>query len=92
MAYTCPVCGYPGLDEPAVDTTGEPTYAICPSCGTQFGADDLTVSHEALRQAWVSDGPHWWSEVKPPPPGWDGRAQLAAAGLSLPSTPPDARG
>jgi hypothetical protein len=80
--HTCPVCGYPDLDEPIADATGEPTYAICPSCGTQFGADDLGRTHEELRAAWVADGMRWWSEAKPAPVGWSAAAQLAAAGLT----------
>ena len=79
--HTCPVCGYAGLEEPHTDMVGEPTYAICPSCGTQFGADDLAVSHEELRATWVAAGAAWWSESKAAPQGWDGKAQLAAAAL-----------
>jgi hypothetical protein len=90
--HTCPVCGYAELDEPATDVTGEPTYAICPCCGTQFGADDLTTSHAELRAAWIADGARWWSEVKAAPPSWDARAQLAAAGHPSPPAAPVARG
>ena len=85
--HQCPVCAYDDLDEPAVDAMGEPTYAICPSCGTQFGADDLTVSHAELRAAWLADGARWWSDAKAAPPGWDGRRQLEAAGLQAPAAP-----
>jgi hypothetical protein len=31
------VCGYDGLDEPAFDDVGAPSYDICDCCGTQFG-------------------------------------------------------
>ncbi len=86
--HTCPVCGYPGLDEPHTDVMGEPTYAICPSCGTQFGADDLTTSHETLRAAWIGAGASWWSEAKPAPPGWSAEAQLKSAGFSMTPTAP----
>jgi len=85
--HTCPVCGFAELDEPTVDLTGEPTYAICPCCGTQFGADDLTTSHAELRAAWIKDGARWWSEVKAAPQGWNALAQLAAAGHPT-TTPP----
>ncbi|MEO6951600.1 MAG: hypothetical protein ABI321_07295 [Polyangia bacterium] len=77
--HTCPVCGYPGLDEPHTDITGEPTYAICPSCGTQFGADDLATTHAELREAWRKSGASWWSEVKPAPCDWSAEQQLAKA-------------
>jgi hypothetical protein len=81
MAHLCPVCGYPELDEPHTDLIGEPTYAICPCCGTQFGADDLVLDHAALRRAWIADGAHWWSEAKAAPSGWSAAEQLAKAGL-----------
>jgi len=85
--HTCPVCGFADLEEPHVDLMGEPTYAICPSCGTQFGADDLTVTHAELRVAWITAGAQWWSEVKAPPEGWNGRAQLLAAGFTVEAAP-----
>jgi hypothetical protein len=91
--HTCPVCAYADLDEPPTDLTGEPTYAICPCCGTQFGADDLTTSHADLRATWIADGARWWSEVKLAPDGWNGLAQLAAAGhTTAPTTAPVPRG
>lgn len=79
--HTCPVCGFAELEEPHVDVMGEATFAICPSCGTQFGYDDATRSHDELRAAWIAEGAAWWSEAKPAPPGWSGPGQLAAAGL-----------
>jgi len=79
--HTCPVCGYASLDEPPADLMGEPTYAICPSCGTQFGADDLARSHAELRAEWIAGGAAWWSESKAKPSGWSASAQLTAAGL-----------
>jgi predicted RNA-binding Zn-ribbon protein involved in translation (DUF1610 family) len=81
-SHTCPVCGYADLDEPHVDASGEHSFAICPSCGTQFGHDDATRTHEELRRLWVAEGARWWSEVKAPPEGWSGSAQLAKAGLA----------
>jgi len=80
--HTCPVCGYAQLEEPHLDAVGEPTYSICPSCGTQFGADDLTTSHEALRKLWLDGGAAWWSEAKPAPAGWSASAQLESAGFA----------
>jgi hypothetical protein len=82
MTYLCPVCAFAGLTEPHVDVTGSPTYSICPCCGTQFGADDLEKPHEELRQEWVAAGAEWWSQNELAPPGWDAKAQLAAAGFS----------
>jgi len=83
--FTCPVCGYPGLFEPA--WRGEsPSDDICPSCGIQFGDHDAAggdhavrdVIHREWRQRWIDNGMHWASEgVRPPPVGWDPKAQLA---------------
>lgn len=87
MSHTCPVCGYAQLEEPAVDLVGEPTYSICPSCGTQFGYDDATRTHDDLRAEWLAGGALWWSEVKPAPSGWTGKAQLDAAGLASAASP-----
>lgn len=80
--YTCPVCGFAELSEPDLDPTGEPTYSICPCCGTQFGADDLDQTHEELRRAWLEQGAEWWSQRQSPPANWDAHAQLRRAGLS----------
>ncbi|HEY8544598.1 MAG TPA: hypothetical protein VIL36_06110, partial [Acidimicrobiales bacterium] len=76
-----PVCGYPGLDEPAwVDDA--PSYEICPCCGTEFGYQDVgheaearAARHRELRQEWIELGCPWWSN-REPPPGWDPKAQL----------------
>jgi predicted RNA-binding Zn-ribbon protein involved in translation (DUF1610 family) len=38
--YTCPVCGFQGLSEPAYDEHYCTFFEICPSCGTEFGYDD----------------------------------------------------
>ena len=49
MKFTCPVCGYPELEEPPRSPrTGGGSYEICPSCGFQFGVtdDDKGVSYE----------------------------------------------
>jgi hypothetical protein len=79
MTHTCPVCGFDRLPEPHVDMTGEPTYSICPACGTQFGADDLQHTHAELRAQWVKSGAQWWSETSTPPEGWSAEAQITAA-------------
>jgi hypothetical protein len=74
----CPVCGYNGLDEPAYDSFGCASFEICPSCGTEFGYDDATRSHESLCDEWIAKGMPWWADDKPPP-GWDPRAAVAFA-------------
>ena len=55
--------------------------AICPCCGTEFGYNDLSLSHEELRQHWVAKGAQWWSNFSAPPVGWNALAQLYQAGL-----------
>jgi hypothetical protein len=69
--YTCPVCGYDNLEEPPFD------YAICPSCGTEFGYTDAKRAHETLRQLWIANGKVWYSRVTPRPLNWDPDKQLA---------------
>lgn len=80
--FTCPVCGYSGLNEPPYDATGLPSHEICPSCVTQFGYDDAKTSHRELRRLWIENGAKWWSEVRDAPPNWDPFEQMENAGLS----------
>jgi len=71
---TCPVCGFPGMPEPASD------YHICPCCGTEFGYDDFTRSHAHLRALWLQRGAPWFApEYRPE--NWSALGQLCAAGL-----------
>jgi hypothetical protein len=71
----CPVCGFHGLDEPAYNSFGCPSFEICPSCGTEFGYDDAKKSHESLRDEWIAKGMPWWADDKPAP-DWDPVQQL----------------
>ena len=75
--FRCPVCGYLGLDEPPWTTESGASYEICPSCGFEFGVTDVDrgISYEQRRREWIAAGMSWWSR-RPPPPGWDPRAQL----------------
>jgi transposase-like protein len=77
MNFQCPVCGYYGLEEEPYDE-GCASFEICPSCGTQFGYEDVSKSHEELRQAWIEDGSRWWSKNIEPPRNWNPRQQLAS--------------
>lgn len=74
--FTCPVCGYNHMDEPAYDRMGCATYTICPSCGTEFGYDDSNAAHAQLRERWIGGGMNWWSKATAPPPGWNPERQL----------------
>jgi transcription elongation factor Elf1 len=78
--FTCPVCGFPGLEEPPYDDTGAATFGICPCCGVEFGYDDAKRSHAELREQWIKAGMKWRQDK--PPTGWDAKAQLRAAGFS----------
>jgi len=77
--HECLVCGYDRLWGPPED------FLICPSCGTEFGYDDASISHEDLRAQWLQHGAPWSSPVIPAPAGWDPRAQLIKAELLEPT-------
>jgi hypothetical protein len=65
----CTVCGYAMDDQPE-------DYNICPSCGTEFGVNDVNSTVEDLRELWLESGPAWWSPTDPVPPGWNPVEQL----------------
>jgi hypothetical protein len=90
---TCPICGWPSLEEPPFDEDNEGSDEICPSCGAHFGFDDeglwgapLEARFVELRQSWVRAGCPWWSKRLPPPSGWDPWEQLYNAGLVPPQS------
>lgn len=68
--YLCPVCGYNKLEHPPED------YFICPSCGTEFGYDDFTATHDELRRRWLNRGAPWFSSFTAPPENWNPVIQL----------------
>jgi hypothetical protein len=74
----CPVCGYAGLRDPPREERTGGSYAICPSCGFQFGVsdEDLGIADEQWRQDWVKAGMPWRSVARPKPEGWNPRDQL----------------
>jgi hypothetical protein len=76
--YTCPVCGYPELDEPPYDLlTGGPSFDICPCCGCEYGYDAPKPgrSQEDFLRFWIKQGAPWFSpDLKPS--DWDLRKQL----------------
>ena len=75
MNYQCPVCGFSALTSLPIN------HAICPSCGTEFGYDDATLTHEQLRNEWISTGAKWFSVNTPIPTGWNWYTQLYKAGF-----------
>ncbi len=79
--YQCPVCGYKGLEAPPYESSGSPSFEICPSCGTEFGYDDFETDHATLRNNWIQSGAKWWNPSTPPPPNWNPYEQLKTAAL-----------
>jgi NAD(P)-dependent dehydrogenase (short-subunit alcohol dehydrogenase family) len=80
MSHTCPVCGFPNLNEPPRGLSGGGSSEICPSCGFQHGVDDDDVGkgYAAARNAWQRGGMKWSSHGQPQPWGWKPEAQVVA--------------
>ncbi len=83
MTFFCPVCGYPGLDEPPYMDYEVGSNDICPCCGVEFGLADGGRLGEALqakiieiRNTWVERGMCWRSRSEKPPEQWDPARQL----------------
>jgi len=76
MVNICPVCGYLMRYPPA-------DYHICPSCGTEFGYDDVGRTYAELREQWIRTGMAWWSPVDLKPEGWNPIVQMVNATLGL---------
>jgi hypothetical protein len=85
--YTCPVCGYPELDEPPRTQSGGGSYEICPACGFEFGwtDEDQGYTYEQWRAKWIAEGMRWDRGQSVPPSGWDPVSQLRNIGVDLPS-------
>ena len=83
--HTCPVCGFPKLNEPPRSPSGGGSYEICPSCGFQFGVDDddKGVTFDQWRERWVAAGSRWSSKGITAPKGWDAKAQLKTLAKSV---------
>lgn len=77
--FTCPICGFPDLNEAPRTEGGGGSYEICPSCGFEFGVtdDDKGYTYDEWRARWVERGMPWDSrDIEPPPDGWDPQRQL----------------
>lgn len=77
-AFTCPVCGFPGLTQPPRNRSGGASYEICPSCAFQFGVsdDDRGQTYDGWRARWIAEGMPWDRGASPPPESWDPAEQL----------------
>lgn len=77
--YSCPACGYPGLQEPP-ELRGVASHEICPCCGFEFGETDRVEgkSYETWRQQWIDSGMLWFAAQagEKPPQGWDPAGQV----------------
>jgi hypothetical protein len=83
--HTCPVCGYPELDEPPRSTSGGGSYEICPSCGFQFGLDDDDggIGYATSRERWIAAGMPWSSRSRERPSTWNPAVPEASASRAL---------
>jgi hypothetical protein len=85
MPFTCPVCGYPDLEEEPHNAEGGGSHEICCSCDTHFGYDDVISGdwirrlerHRELRTAWIEKGMQWWSSGTARPLLWNPSNQLS---------------
>jgi hypothetical protein len=97
MSTNCPVCGYDLGFEPW--ERGASSDEICPSCGIQFGYDDvpegggLQGTREEIyaqwRSMWIERGMPWYSIGRPPPHAWNPRKQLELIGIDSPEAVED---
>jgi len=85
MPFTCPVCGFPELDEQPRTEAGAGSYEICPSCGFQFGVtdEDRGFSYEAWHAKWVQEGMQWDKGRTVAPIGWNPLEQLRRIGVKI---------
>ena len=85
----CTVCGfYLGVPGWFFDVEYGNQYhanydVICPSCGTQFGAEDwaetkeeVMKNHRKLRKLWIEENMQWQSKTEQSPPNWNPLEQL----------------
>lgn len=79
----CPVCGY-RLNEPSWLDDRSASFEICPSCGIQFGYDDVAGGdmekrsevYRSWRAEWVQRGMPWESIGMATPDSWNPQEQL----------------
>ena len=81
MHFSCPVCGFDGLEGPPYGSTGRGNHEICPACGFQFGFHDEVkgLAHKQWREDWIRRG-MWWASEDLPPANWDPVRQLRSIG------------
>jgi hypothetical protein len=73
----CRVCGFALGFEPWGKDDSEPTWEICPCCGTEFGYEDSTIiGVMRARKRWIDNGAQWFNNNKRPS-DWDMNTQLS---------------
>ena len=72
----CPGCGYSGLDKPAYNGFGNPSFDIC-DCSVHNNQATTThsTSFAVLRDRWIAKGMPWHSRAFAAPAGWAPRLQ-----------------
>jgi len=73
----CRICGLDQSFPIWGDSGSDPSYAICPCCGVEFGYEDIGKEGcIAFRAHWIEEkGAGWW-EPKEKPLGWSLEEQL----------------
>lgn len=82
--YICPACGYPNLKEQPWLDENTSSFEICPSCGIEFGYDDMAGGnvqdreefYRQWRERWIKSGMQWWDRSRLAPSEWDPKKQL----------------
>lgn len=80
----CRVCGYRFENwYPWGEDGRTPSFAICPSCGVEFGYGDSSLSAiRTWRQRWISSGAKW-SDPQTPHDGLDLESRLECVPLEF---------
>lgn len=76
--FICPVCGFDGLEEKALDNETWKdyyTYEVCPCCDTEFGFDNYKFSYSTLRTNWFKNGASF-KYLEDKPEDWNLENQL----------------
>lgn len=76
--YLCRVCGFDNKNPPWGAKGQNPSHAICPCCGTEFGYDDATPAGiKSSRERWFNEGCEWFiDDLKPA--RWNAATQMKA--------------
>ncbi len=87
--YTCPVCGFNGLEFKPYSNYLDPATGYleyCPSCGFQFGVHDLAKGNWSWRKwriKWINEGMKWNNENYEKPKNWNSKIQLKNIGIDI---------